>query len=67
MTYHFWKHLIRMVTIGKQTLLEAFVVVYLLSKFDCIDCTLRFRKRIYSQEKIICGSNLLEGAITNTT
>ena len=33
MTYHFWKHLIRMVTIGKQTLLEAFVVVYLLSKY----------------------------------
>ena len=46
MTYHFWKRFTRMVTIGKQTLLEAFEVVYLLSKFECIDCTLRFRKRI---------------------
>ena len=33
MTYHFWKHFTCMVTIGKQTLLEAFAVVYLLSKY----------------------------------
>ena len=33
MTYHFWKRFTRMVTIGKQTLLEAFAVVYLLSKY----------------------------------
>ena len=45
MTYHFWKRFTRMVTIGKQTLLEAFAVVYLGSKFESIDCTLCFRKR----------------------